>query len=169
MNFIDKLNILIGNEGKATAAPVKSCWDGMENPPVPFPGTVISRSNGGITYRFPKNDPCITSILNTVNRLPIKMCGGGVKSPCCVRRQAPGLTKCLEINTTFRIPYGGSGVVPSGQDPNQLQVPAGFPVIVKSTISVYPTGYELTAPSEKPHLADQDAMPLDQQARYIDR
>ena len=168
MNFIDKLNILIGNEQKTTTAAADPCWNGFGDPTPNFPGTIVSRSGTSVTYRFPLNDPCITVIVNEVNGRRPKMCGSGVGLPCCLRRN-PSLTKCMQINTTFRIPYEGSGLSPAELDPNHLQVPPGSPILVVGTINVYPTGYEFTTNGAKPHLADMDALPLDQQTYYIDR
>lgn len=169
MNFIDKLNILVGNERKTTTAAGNPCWNGQGTPV--FPGKVVSRSESTteegnfITYGFPLDDPCITSIVNVTKT---KMCASQERMPCCSRRN-PARTKCVEIKTMFIVPYEGSGLSPLELDPNHLQIPAGSPILVKGTINIYPSGYEFTTKEAKPHLADMDALPIINQTAYINR
>ena len=70
MNFIDKLNVLIGNQGKATSAVARSrCWP--DNDGRPFTGTLMPPVSGEIqnaVYSFPRNDPCITGIIRRIRR-----------------------------------------------------------------------------------------------------
>ena len=161
MNFIDKLNVLIGNGERATAAGSR-CWP--DNGRNPFGGTLMPPVSGELenaVYSFPRNDPCITRIIrNTTGMCDVS----GARLPCCMR-QAGG--KCVEIRTWFIIPTASG--TPSGHGPDAIQVSGGSPILKKCVIHVLPSGYEVSVPRVKYQTILFDGTNWDHQGDFLNR